>query len=324
MVFFKSRQRLAFTVTAVLLAAVFLLSFVGCKGKEVKDEDKLSVVCTIFPQYDFAEIIGGQYVEVSQLLPSGAESHSYEPTPKDIVEIQQAELFIYVGGENDHWAEDILSSMGEDAPRTLTLMSCVSALEEVVVEGMQLEHEHEHEDEAEYDEHVWTDPNNAILIVRAIQRELSALDEAHSEEFERNAAAYVQKLVRLNEEFKDMVQNAARNIIIVGDRFPFRYLAQAYGLEYYAAFLGCSSDVELSARTIAFLTDKVKEQNIPVVFYIEFSDRKVADAIVETSGAKTLLLHSCHNISREERQNGVSYLSLMEQNLENLREALQP
>ncbi len=309
----------------ILIVALAALSF-GCGQTEKKDESGLSVVCTIFPPYDFVTNVGGEHVSVTQLLPAGAESHSYEPTPKDIIAITNADLFIYVGGVNDYWAGETLASLGGEAPRSLALLDCVEVVEEELVEGMQHEEEeHDHDGDAiEYDEHVWTDPKNAIKIVNAIRDELMELDAGHKDAFTASAAAYCEKLTALDAAFLEAVEGAARKTIVFGDRFPFRYMAKAYGLKYYAAFPGCSTEVEPSAQTIAFLIDKVKSEDIPVVFYIEFSNHQVADAIAEAGGARTLLLHSCHNISKEERESGITYLSLMEMNLENLKEALKP
>lgn len=311
-------------ILCFVLLLTLLLSASACSKTE--QDGGLSVVCTIFPPYDFAKNVGGGHINLSQLLPAGAESHSYEPTPMDITTIAACDLFIYVGGENDFWVEDILSSFGEDAPKTLTLLSCVEVKEELVTEGMETEEheheEHEHGEEVEYDDHVWTDPANAVKIVRRIQEELPELDPDNAGDYLASAAAYIEKLNQLDSDYKQLMTEAVRTTIVVGDRFPFRYMADAYGIEYFAAFPGCSSETEPSARTLAFLIDKVREESLPVVFYIEFSNHLVADEIAAETGAKTLLLHSCHNLSAAEQAEGKDYLSLMESNLEALREAL--
>ena len=272
------------------------------------------------------ELLQLQKNRLKLLLPPGAESHSYEPTPKDIIEIQNCDVFIYVGGESDAWIEDILSSMDTSQKQLVALMDCVDTVEEETVEGMQAEgHAHEEgaaEQEAEYDEHVWTSPKNAILIVEKIANELSLLDDSNSEAYQSASTDYIEKLKVLDSSFETVVSSATRNMMIFGDRFPFRYFADAYGLDYYAAFPGCSSETEPSAATVAFLTDKVSEEKLPVVFYIEFSNHKVADAIAEATGAKAMLFHSCHNVSAEELEAGATYLSLMENNVEVLKEAL--
>ncbi|WMJ85030.1 metal ABC transporter substrate-binding protein [Oscillospiraceae bacterium LTW-04] len=326
-------------LTMILSAVVAVFPLSGCGNgttssiAPTKNNNRLNIVTTIFPQYDFAREIVGTYADATMLLPPGTESHTYEPAPQDIITIQNCDLFIYVGGEGDVWIDDILDSMGDKAPDTLKIMDSVTAVEEEVVEGMESDHNHhfadedehgqEHEhDEIEYDEHVWTSPANAIKIVHSMTDVISTLDSANAETYRTNANAYIEKLTTLDNDFHKVVKTAKRNTIIVGDRFPFRYFADEFGLNYYAAFPGCSSETEASAATVAFLTDKVKAESIPAVLYIEFSNHKIADSIAETTGAKTLLLHSCHNVSKDEMQSGVSYLSLMEKNIETIRQAL--
>lgn len=289
------------------------------------EDDKLSIVTTIFPPYDFARKIGGENVEVTMLLAPGVESHSYEPTPQDIIQINESDLFIYVGGESDAWVEGITDSLDQSV-KTLTLMNCVDVVEEEHVEGMETEESHDHskvEIDEEYDEHVWTSPKNAKLIVAKLREKLCEIDESHSKFYEENEKAYTQQLEELDQAYETVVENSVRRELIFGDRFPFRYLVDAYGLSYYAAFPGCSSETEPSAATVAFLTEKVREEQIPVVLYLELSNHKIADAIAETTGTSTAMLHSCHNISKDEVTAGVTYLSLMEQNLEVLKGALQ-
>lgn len=307
----------------VLLTAALLLFTFPAMGEQTPE--KLSIVATIFPAYDFAREVTGGLCDISMLLPPGSESHSYEPTPQDIIAIQNADLFVYVGGEGDHWVEEILDSMEDNAPQTLTLMECVEIVEEELVEGMEEEaeeHAAEAEGEVEYDEHVWTSPKNAIKIVEKLASILSELDVKHGTEYRMNAEGCITKLGELDAAFQAVVDQAARKTIIFGDRFPLRYFADAYGLSYYAAFPGCSTETEPSVKTITFLMDKVVSEAIPVVFYIEFSNHKAADAIAEETGAKTLLFHSCHNVSPQDMENGATYLTLMTQNVQALKEAL--
>jgi zinc transport system substrate-binding protein len=201
-------------------------------------------------------------------------------------------------------------------------MDSVDLVEEEVVEGMQEEEEEEEEGPA-YDEHIWTAPENAKRIVRAITETLCEADGGNADYYEQNAAAYEAELDALDADFREVTENAARKTIVFGDRFPFRYFSDAYGLEYYAAFPGCSTETEASAATVAFLIDKIKEEGIPVIFYIELSNERMANAISEASGAKPLLLHACHNISKDDFGSGASYLELMRKNVETLKEALQ-
>lgn len=302
-------------------------------------EQKLKIVTTIFPQYDFVRQIGGDYAEVSMLLKPGAETHSFEPTPQDIKTIQDADLFIYVGGENDIWVDSILDSLGDKKPDTLKLLDCVPTVEEELVKGMQSEHD-DHDEEAEMhegmdvtpeaeehetevDEHVWTSLVNAIRIVEKLTAVMSEKDPAHADAFAANTAAYQKELEQLDADFREAVQGSQRKVILFGDRFPFRYLADEYGLSYYAAFSGCSTETEASAATVAFLIGKVKEEKLPVVFVMENSNGKIADSICEATGAQKLTLYSCHVQTKEQHESNATYLSLMQENLENLRTALQ-
>ncbi|MDR3173389.1 MAG: zinc ABC transporter substrate-binding protein [Treponema sp.] len=461
-------------------------------------EGKINVVTTVFPPYDFVRQITGGKAAVTMLLPPGAESHSFEPTPQDIIKVQNCDVFIYVGGESDAWVETILESLDTSRMEIITLMDCVEVVEEVIVEGMQDEEEHGHEEftiedikdraltdwagdwqsvyphlldgtldpvmerraesgektareyyeqyktaymtdvdritvtagsitfyrngvparaqyayrgtaivseddgglwvrykfealgnppngapryimfsdhliapaksehfhvyagdksfdelmadtnpvnyptyypavltkpeivaemigheeEAEYDEHVWTSPRNALLIVRKIADVLKRRDAANAAEYERHTVSYLAKLTELDASFQAMVGGAKRKTFIFGDRFPFRYFADAYGLSYFAAFPGCSTETEASAATIAFLINKVRSEKIPVVFHIELSNEKITDTICEETGARKLLLHAVHNVSKRDFDRGANYYDLMSQNVRNLREAL--
>ncbi len=309
-------------IAIILTIAVSVLCLCACTGNEKKqsdDDSKISVVSTIFPAYDFVREIGGENVEVAMLLKPGTESHDYDPTPQDIIKIQDADLFIYVGGESDEWVNDILNSDDKKPKKVLALMDCVDKVQEETVEGMEAD---EDGDEAEYDEHVWTSPKNAVTITKKISEELKSLDSSKAAEFEKNTVSYCVQLSSLDNSIRNVVDNAKRKTLIFGDRFPFRYFVDEYGLSYYAAFPGCSSETEPSAATVAFLINKVKSESIPVVFCIEFSNGKVADTICESTGAKKLTFHSCHNITQEEFDSGVTYLDLMKQNVKNLEEAL--
>ncbi|MDR2176484.1 MAG: zinc ABC transporter substrate-binding protein [Treponema sp.] len=500
-------KRIVFFICA--LASLVPALPAGARKDAGTTEGKLNVVTTIFPPYDFARTITGGKAALTMLLPPGAESHSFEPTPQDIIKVQNCDVFIYVGGESDAWVETILESMDTSRMEIITLMDCVEVVEEVIVEGMQDEeeghdhghsheheeftredikdraltdwagdwqsvyphlldgtldpvwehraeegdktaqelfeenkahyvtdvdrititadsmsfyrngvpatarytyrgsavtdlddgslwvrykfeaagnppagapkyimfsdhlhapartehfhvyasntsfdeltadtnpvnyptyypaamtkgdivtemigHEHEEEEEAEYDEHVWTSPRNAKLIVRKIADVLKQRDPANAAEYERNTASCLAKLTELDASFQTITDGAKRKTIVFGDRFPFRYFADAYGLSYFAAFPGCSTETEASAATIAFLINKVRSENIPVVFHIELSNEKIADTICEETGARKLLLHAVHNVSKRDFDRGATYYGLMSANVQNLREAL--
>lgn len=347
------------SVAAVLMASCISLLAAGCAGTgsgstpagnpgdpaDSADDGKISVVTTIFPPYDFVREIAGDQADIKMLLKPGEETHSYEPTPQDIIAIQNSDIFIYTGGENDVWVEDILSSMPDSDMVALRLVDCVDTVEEEQVEGMKGTAGHDHgeedyddvhgghtdeaddgEDEAEspheVDEHVWTSPANASLIVEQIKNVLSQTDPDHSELYEENTLAYQEQLSELDGQFREVVDNAKRNIMIFGDRFPFRYFADEYGLEYYAAFPGCAGDTEPSAATMVFLIEKVREEQVPAVLKMELSNADIADGIAEATGTEVKVLYSCHNLPADEFENGETYLSMMQKNVETLKEVL--
>lgn len=312
----------------VLLILSLTLPLSGCKGGCYESgSGELSIVTTVFPAFDFAREIAGERASICLLIPPGSESHSFEPTAQDILRIQNCDLLICNGGESEVWLEDMLEGLDGDIPRVV-MLDCVQALEEEVKEGMQAQaHEHEEEEaedhghEPEYDEHVWTSPRNAALISRAISERLCSIDPENAEYYTSRCDSYCDSLLALDEDFRSLFQELGNPTMIFADRFPVRYFVEEYGLDYYAAFPGCAEQAEPSARTVAFLIDKVREENTPAVFYIEFSNQKMADVICEDTGCKKLLFHSCHNVTRQQLDEGVSYLGLMRKNLETLKEA---
>ena len=308
----------------VITTLCLLLSLCGCKGGCYESGGEgLDIVTTVFPAFDFAREIAGDKAGVCLLVPPGSESHSFEPTAQDILRIQNCDLLICNGGESEIWLEDMLAGMDGEIPR-LVMLDCVQALEEEVKAGMQVaghDHDHDHE-EAEYDEHVWTSPRNAALICQALGETLSAIDPANSDYYAGRTESYCDKLLALDADFRALAERSGHPTMIFADRFPARYFVEEYGLDYYAAFPGCAEEAEPSARTVAFLIDKVRQENTPAVFYIEFSNQKMADVICEDTGCQKLLFHCCHNVTRRQLDEGISYLGLMEQNLNTLRGAL--
>jgi zinc transport system substrate-binding protein len=312
---------------AVILTAVL---FTGCgkTGKPESNSGKISVVATIFPPYDFTRAIVGDKAEITMLLPPAAESHSYEPTPQDIIKIQNCDVFIYNGGDSDAWVDGVLESVDTSNMKIVKFIDCVEVVEEEIVEGMEDDEEEAEkaadggEEEPEYDEHVWTSPRNAKLITQKISSTLCEVDPANADTYKANTTAYLAKLDELDGEFKAVVASAVRKTIVFGDRFPFRYFADAYGLAYYAAFPGCSTETEASAKTVAFLIDKIKTEKIPVIFHIELSNENMVNSISEQTGAKVLLLHACHNISKSDFEAGKTYLDIMSANVDALKEAI--
>lgn len=307
-------------ILSLLLCLACMAAVCGCRTAPVASHDKPKVVATIFPQYDFIRAIAGDLVELEMLIDPGSEVHGFDPTFSQIEDIVGADLFVYVGGESDAWVDGVLEKSGA-ACRTLKLVDCVTLLNEETVEGMQTE-EGEACEQGAFDEHVWTSPQNAMRIVERLTEELILLLPEQEATLQHNRDAYLAKLSALDEGFQAVMQNAARTTVVFAERFPFLYLCRAYGITYYAALKGCSSNEEVSLKTIAFLIDKVNEEQLPAVFYIEFSSEKVANTIADATGVETLRLHSCHNVSKADFDNGVTYLDLMWQNVESLRKAV--
>ena len=311
---------------ALGLGLALLLSLCACAGGEkAEDDGRVRVVALIFPEYDLAREVAGELANITMLLAPGEETHTFDPSPADLITIQSADVFIYGGGESDAWVDDVLSSVDTEKMQIVKLMDCCDVLEEEHGEGMQTEKEHgehEHESETEYDEHVWTSPVNAMKIVAAIADALCAADAENAESYRANAAAYTEKLSALDAELRAVADSSARKTLVFGDRFPLLYFVREYGLDYYAAFPGCASNTEPSAETVAFLIDKVRGEGIPIVFKIELSSGQTAELIAEESGARVETFYSCHTVSRDDFKNGETYLSLMGRNVELLREAL--
>lgn len=315
-----------------LLALALAASLTACGHEPPQDDGRLRVVCTLFPYYDFARQIGGDAVDVALLVPAGRETHSFEPTPRDVIRISEADVFIYNGGESEQWVSDILDAAGEDIPCVLSMMDTAELYEEEYAEGMQgasghdhADHDHDHgaeDEDAAYDEHIWTSPVTAMSLCRAITDGLCQADPAHAEDFRARLTDYLAALEALDGTFREIVAEGSRNLLVFGDRFPLLYFCREYGLDYRAAFHGCAGDTEPSLATLKYLIDLVREQHIPVVYTIELSSRKVAEAIAETTGAQVRTFHSCQTVSRAEFDSGVTYLQLMEANADALREGL--
>lgn len=322
----------------VLLLALFMLvgALAGCgKQNDTNQTDKLSIVTTIFPEYDWVrEILGekADNAEITMLLDNGVDLHSYQPTADDIVKISDCDLFIYVGGESDEWVEDALRNAANRNMKVINLLEVLgdSVKTEEIVEGMQ-EEEHEHEDaeehehEEEADEHVWLSLKNAKMLVRVISKALQELDPDNKDIYAANADAYVKKLSALDAEYQAAVDAASNKTILFGDRFPFRYLVDDYGLRYYAAFVGCSTETEAGFETISFLAKRVDELKLPCVLTIEGAQHKIAETIVRNTTAKNqrvLTMDSMQSTTSKDVKNGTTYLSVMEKNLSVLKEVL--
>lgn len=317
---------------SILVTVLLMLSVLsGCGNEKPQTENgKLSIVTTIFPEYDWVKHIVGDTdaAEITMLLDSGVDLHSYQPTASDMIKISTCDLFIYVGGESDEWVEDALA---EATNKDMVVINLLDALgdavkEEEIVEGMEAEEEEGEEEEEgqEYDEHVWLSLKNAAVLVDTITDAMTKLNADHAATFSANAASYKEKLSELDKEYSDVVDAASLKTVLFGDRFPFRYLVDDYGLGYYAAFVGCSAETEASFETIAFLANKVRELNLTTVLTLEGTDHRIAETIISTSGvdAQILSMDSMQSTTAKDVANGASYLAIMEKNLTALTAAL--
>lgn len=313
-------------ICGMIISVMLLCSLCACGSSPGNiDGGKLRIAATVFPAYDFARQIAGERADVTLLVPPGSEAHSYEPTPQDILLLNSCSLLVCNGGESEAWLDTVTDGLDADLP-VIYMLNCVDAVEEETKAGMQsggiLSRGSHGEHEEEYDEHVWTSPANATAICRAIAEELCRIDPGGRDYYSANCKEYTDRLAGLDAAFRSTVEHASCRTVIFADRFPVRYFTEEYGLDYYAAFPGCADDAEPSARTVAFLIDRVRSEHTRAVFYIEFSNEKMADIISEETGCEKLLFHSCHNVTADQLSSGVGYLDLMENNLINLKEAL--
>ncbi|WP_302803036.1 metal ABC transporter substrate-binding protein [Eubacterium ventriosum] len=361
------RKSVVFIVTISMI-----FGMAGCgKTTEKEDNYRLKIVTSLFPYYDMARAVIGDVkgIDLKMIVTPGQDSHSFEPTPSDVIQMENADVLIYNGGSLETWIDTLLDSLNNKNQIQMKMMDYVDVLNEEIVEGMDTrfeEHDHEEhshkednhnkenhkedshseenhkednhsedssndsefhnedseEEHEETDEHIWTSPVNEIIMTEKICETLSKALPEEKENFQKNAESYISQLKELDNEFRTIVENAKINEIIFADKFPLQYFAKEYGLKYYAAFPGCGSDMEPSAKTIAFLVDKIKEDNIKAVFYLELSSHIVADAIETDTGAKPLQFNSCHNITQKQFDSGVTYVDLMKENVNNLKIAL--
>lgn len=316
-------------VSTVLFAALTAASLTSCGSTAPPVSHKLSIVCTIFPEYDWIREITGSNpgsAEITRIVDSGTDIHSFQPTAKDIIKISSCDVFIYVGGESDAWVKDALAQAENKDMQVISLMDAVgsSLKEEELKEGMQSEEDEEDEEEGpEYDEHIWLSLRNAETACSALTDTLCTVDPANADTYRENLAAYTAKLNDLDGQFSELFASAPENkkTLIFGDRFPFRYFTDDYGLDYYAAFIGCSAETEASFETIAFLADKADKIGADTIYTIENSDNSIAESIIKSSDNKDMKIVQLDSM-QSVTDTGTSYLSIMEQNLTALREAM--
>ena len=330
-------------IISLLLALALALSLAACAAPGEKANDgRIQIVATLFPYYDFARAVAGDRADVTLLLSPGREAHSFEPTPLDAVTISEADVFLYNGGEGEYWVEEMLDAAGEHIAVKARMMDYVDALGEEFSEGMQGadEHDHDHDhdhghgehdhesgeehdsDEIEYDEHIWTSPKNAAILCRAVCEAICRADAENADFYRANCEDYCAQLEALDARFSALCESAPRKLLVFADRFPMLYFCREYGLDYRAAFHGCSGDTEPSLATIKFLIDKVEDENIPVVYTIDFGTKKVAAVVSECTGAAIETIYSMQTVSRADFDAGETYLTLMERNYEALRKGL--
>lgn len=328
----KTGKKIAAGLFALTMSAVLLC---GCGRNEQADtqNDKIKIVCASFPEYDWTrQIVGAENarIELTLIVNNGMDIHNYQPSVEDMVKIDDSDLIIYNGGTSEEW----IGKAVEDSPKNPQIISIMDFLtdevvEEVLVEGMEEEHIHEteegHEEEAEYDEHVWLSLKNAQKAISRIAEVVEQLDAEQSELYEKNKNAYLEQVEQLDASYERAIQEASGKTLLFGDRFPFRYLTEDYGLTYYAAFPGCSAETEASFETIVFLAGKVEEYKLPCILTIDGSDKTIAESIQKNVNGQTTIkeLNSLQAVSEAQIEKGVTYLSVMEENLEVIKEALQ-
>ena len=314
----------------ILIFCVLCLGIFSACGAEIEEKPKggLNVVTVGFPQYDLARAVCKNTANIKMLIRPGAGIHSFEPSLSDIVAIEEADVFIYNGGESDDWAERILLSLKNKDIKIISLMDTegIKLYDEMSIVyghycGENHTQSHNHNSHS-YDEHIWTSPKNTIILTKELSKVFCKLNPSMAKEYEKNANEYVGKLKKLDLELEDISQKSAHKLIAVADRFPFLYLAKDYGLEYMSLFSGCSPEGDAGPSLMAEMIEEMKNHSIDCVFHIELSNQKMADVIARNTGSKKLLLHSCQNVSAAEFENGISYVDIMEQNIKYLKEAL--
>ncbi len=293
---------------------VFSLSACGCSNSSQDGSGRLSVVATIFPYYDFAKQVAGKAADVEMLISPGSDIHSYEPTPSDIMKVEDCDLFIYNGGESDEWVEKMLESIDEGSrPKTIKMMNYITPI---------IEQDADHRLGDENDEHIWTSPVNAENLTGIISSNMIRLDQKNKNIYEENYKSYTGLIGTVHKSLKDITSNSNKKKIIVGDRFPLIYFTTLYGLDWECAFPGCSSETEPSLSRLSQLQKTIKQDNIKCIFKLNLSENNVADTLAQETGAKVLTFYSCENVSQQDFNNGESYVSLMTRNYTALKEAL--
>ncbi len=347
-------KKIALIILAIVIIVAVIAAILIGKNKDNKESAKYKVVASNFASYDFLRAIIGDTkdVELTFLLGPGKDAHSYDPTPQDIIKIKEADLFVYVGGEMEKWADKVLDSIDEKEMEIMCIADFVDKIEEKEVDGAE-EHEHDHEheednnehddeheedndeheseesehdhehEEGAFDEHIWTSPKNAIKMVNALEDKMEKINSANASKYKENAQKYIEKINEVDKNIKEIVDNKVRDRLVFADKMPMQYFIEYYNLNVSAAFDGCSTETEPSAKTIAYLQNKIKEENIPVVLYIEMNPGRVAKTIAEETGSVAMQIQTLHNVSLDDFNNNETWVSLMTKNIDVLKRALQ-
>ena len=321
-----NRKKIILLFILVLIVGLITFAIFKTNNSNKKDESKIQIVCSNFASYDFLRAIIGKNdnVKLTFLLGAGKDTHSYDPTAQDIITIQSADLFVYVGGEMEKWADKVLDSLKNDKTKVICIADYVDKVDEQEIDGAEAEEEEE-EEEGAFDEHIWTSPANAIKMVNALEQKMEELDKDNSETYKHNAEDYIKKIQEVDEKIQNIVDNRVRDRLIFADKMPMQYFINYYKLKVSAAFNGCSTETEPSSSTIAYLVSKAKEENIPVILYIELNPGRVAGIIANEvgNGCQSMQIQTLHNISLDDFNRGETWVSLMTRNINVLKMALQ-
>lgn len=318
-------KKVILIIVAVLIVVIGGIAIFQGGNSKKQSNGKIQVVASNFASYDFLRAIIGdnKNIDLKFLLGPGKDAHSYDPTAQDLITIQNADLFVYVGGEMEKWSDKVLESLEKTDMKIICIADDVDTIEEQEIDGAEPEEEEEEEEEGAFDEHIWTSPTNAIKMVNALEKSMEEIDSENSNQYKTNAENYIAKIKEVDSKIQKIVDDKIRDRLIFADKMPMQYFMNYYDLNVSAAFAGCSTETEPSAQTIAYLEKKVKDEKIPVVLYIELNNGKVARTIAEETGSTAMQIQTLHNLSKTDFDNGETWVSLMTKNIEVLRKALQ-
>jgi len=327
----KTKKIILIITLVAIIIALGIFFFVVDMQQQKNSKDKIQVVVSNFASYDFVRAIIGETenIELTFLVGAGKNTHSYDPTAQDLITIQEADLFVYVGGEVESWATRVIETLDTSNVKVLCISDNIDKIQEQVIDGAEHVHDaeehHEEEGKGAFDEHIWTSPENAIKMINTLEKEIEILDSENAESYKKNAEEYISKIQNVDKQIQEIVDNRVRDRLVFGDKMPMQYFINYYGLEVSAAFTGCSTETEPSAHTISHLVNIVKKEGIPVVLYIEMGNEAVANTIVEDVGGdcRVMQIQTLHNVSKTDFDNGETWVSLMERNIDVLRNALQ-